>query len=885
MRQSTLGFGRSRDVPEESEGAPEEVVDVAGEDAPNPQKRARRQASKRSEEISKRQMQMTIALNGKLHRHDREAHPKQEEVIIIDDEEVNAKEREVKAAKKKRIISPGPSTVSKPMEPISLSVKGNLGSSSTSHTFFLKRPKEEAAAAKESILPMVSNGKYTSLKQKFKPQMDAPWPDSGNIHVQPEDTHARVSMQQSPTSLRNQRPAQQTPKVQAFTYPYEDLITISSSPSTSHSSGGRLEGSQETIVRAFIGNNVNLTKSLRDGRVPAAVLRLQKEALEGTAALESAGLWVDQYRPTRAEEVLGNEKRSVYLRDWLEDLRVKGVISGGGKETKRIERRKKRVKKVVGLDDFIVDDEEEEQAWFDQFRKCPQGETGQQVDLPSASVDENPEEGRHLSNAIILSGPTGSGKTAAVYACAAELGFEVFEVYAGFGKRSGKDVTQAVGDLGRNHMVSSGGQGGGATWKGPKALTNVMNGAPRQSLILLEEVDLLFEEDKGFWAAIVELISTSRRPVVMTCNDLSCIPLEELPIQDVLVFESPSAAQTIPFLQTMALCQGHLLSPDPLEQLYNTTRGSPRSRWDVSRLIIPSDGPLHPSTVLTSVDKKSRCGESSPDLRQAIMQLQFYCQREPSHSKDKQQRKLWMRDTLDDTLKPGEKSTEVDLSIRDMIVTAERRSFCDAYLNSPFDRACEILEPDGYASSHDDVQGQGTVLLFKARVRLEALVHPSMGPEWDYQEALLSKTDSINSTLVDMDKKRIQESARIDALLTSIFINPTSKVPSWESVVDYAPMVGNMIFADDEEEAAYNARIDFILQEAQQEQVDGDWSWKSASLLQKIGIRPSRHSTRLLLEKGSDGLLALGKREADFHRWILVDEEKLEAARQNRLTF
>lgn len=50
------------------------------------------------------------------------------------------------------------------------------------------------------------------------------------------------------------------------------------------------------------------------------------------------------------------------------------------------------------------------------------------IDFKGSSDDE--EETR-LCNTVLITGPTGVGKTAAVYACAQELGFKVSKSYTG----------------------------------------------------------------------------------------------------------------------------------------------------------------------------------------------------------------------------------------------------------------------------------------------------------------------------------------------------------------------------------------------------------------------------------------------------------------------
>ncbi|EHK99770.1 putative ATPase family AAA domain-containing protein 5 [Glarea lozoyensis 74030] len=119
----------------------------------------------------------------------------------------------------------------------------------------------------------------------------------------------------------------------------------------------------------------------------------------------------------------------------------------------------KRKRKPKKQDDFIVSSDEEDNDLDeitdpeDDFENLGRATSVRKTVIRNgdAAAMESKDPTR-LTNAVVLSGPHGCGKTATVYAIARELGFEVFEINPG-SKRSGKDILEKVGDMTRNHQV------------------------------------------------------------------------------------------------------------------------------------------------------------------------------------------------------------------------------------------------------------------------------------------------------------------------------------------------------------------------------------------------------------------------------------------------
>ncbi|EMP40191.1 ATPase family AAA domain-containing protein 5 [Chelonia mydas] len=248
------------------------------------------------------------------------------------------------------------------------------------------------------------------------------------------------------------------------------------------------------------------------------------------------------------------------------------------------------------------------------------------------------EEENTLCNTVLITGPSGVGKTAAVYACAQELGFKIFEVNASC-QRSGRQILSQLKEATQSHQVDKQGvnahkpcffnscsstkspkkinsprkaisprkpplspKGTGLKRRlPPKTLANYFkitskpesneeivesqakNKANTQnslkekvdiqtkstnkevggeepskknatSLILFEEVDIIFDEDAGFLSAIKTFMATAKRPVILTTNDPTFSVMFDGSFEEIN-FKTPSLVNIASYLQVLCLAE------------------------------------------------------------------------------------------------------------------------------------------------------------------------------------------------------------------------------------------------------------------------------------------------------------------------------------------
>ncbi|CAE6523086.1 unnamed protein product [Rhizoctonia solani] len=434
--------------------------------------------------------------------------------------------------------------------------------------------------------------------------------------------------------------------------------------------------------------------------------------------------------PMRSEEILGNGTEVGLIKEWLNKLALKSkqdqereireAIEAQQKDDKKEEqgqetgkKRKRKDKKekapVVIKRDTIVRTvaKHKKRAKENQNEYDPGMIDDDSLDDGDDFIDDGDEvpvqfEYSLLGNTLVVCGGVGSGKSAAIHACAQELGWTVFEIYPGIGKRGigANGLAGWVGDAGMNHLVNA------------KANKEEIS----QSLILLDHVDMWFEQDTQYWSAIQNLVGESRRGIIITTNDMYAFA-DMLPVHRYheLDHVEPDLASSYLYAQARAALLhqageteaeadvlGRLPSRQTFRELYLKTALAPR---------LPSyaiqDIPMHPHP--SQMDRLRDLGRALEEAKFWVVHGRNCQEREEKEPLDV--REAWdgcgydVVESLGDWSQPkvvrqSGKAEPVDAMRLGRF--ADTLSWVDAHLERRWSRQLEAAEIDRYEPGPDD---------------------------------------------------------------------------------------------------------------------------------------------------------------------------------------
>lgn len=476
------------------------------------------------------------------------------------------------------------------------------------------------------------------------------WPPRDFMHIrgideEPLPTRPALNMHPKKAKMAaisiNDQENVLSPEVQGYNHDTEPVLRI---PERAVASGAIL---QKAVTKELSEPSLSkLDESSLSNTCHPAIRKMHSFVRNSMTAFDRGGydslLWAQKYAPSSSDDVLQPAREASMLRDWLKYLMVSAVDTGKNPKDvekakrKAEEKKRKKRKKSDKLDGFIITSEDEAfelgeiSGSDDELAGDVTVSSRKSVIRPGdlAGASKSGVDKSRVSNAILLSGPSGCGKTASVYAVAKELDFEVFEITPG-NRRSARDILDRVGDMTRNHLVQHVGSGDqrsnsqtpdiepqdlasedtkqnklagffkSVPAKAPKKKAKSPEKSPekepepktsrqqKQSLILLEEADVLFDEDKQFWSGVLSLIQQSKRPIIITCNDENLIPLGDVSFHAILRYRAPPQHLVVDYLLLLAANEGHMVKREAIDDLYIA---------------------------------------AGKDLRRSIMELDFWCQ-------------------------------------------------------------------------------------------------------------------------------------------------------------------------------------------------------------------------------------------------------------------
>ena len=177
---------------------------------------------------------------------------------------------------------------------------------------------------------------------------------------------------------------------------------------------------------------------------------------------------------------------------------------------------------------------------------------------------------------LIIHGDTGTGKSSSVYTTMKELNGYVYEINAGQ-SRSRREISGTLKELCTTHLIHQ----------------QTEDTKFQKGIVLLEDCDLLFEQDRTFWVAVQEVLNISRIPIVLTCTDLDVIPkqLLECAIQEDAVLNLNDRVDNDidllkKYLWGCCFSQKFVLKDDLLMKIILESQSSLQSKPDIRKALL-----------------------------------------------------------------------------------------------------------------------------------------------------------------------------------------------------------------------------------------------------------------------------------------------------------
>jgi telomere length regulation protein len=197
----------------------------------------------------------------------------------------------------------------------------------------------------------------------------------------------------------------------------------------------------------------------------------------------TSSLWINLFQPECTQDLLMDQHNVSVIKNWIKNSFAR-LQTSNLKEPRNIllQKRKKKNQRKYVMDGFVVDD---------SFDIVESSDTEEDIFMPI----------------LLIQGSTGSCKSTAVYATMKEDNGYIHEINTG-AQRGRKDIYNSLKEFCTTQLVHKQSE----------------SKKFQKGLVLLEDVNILFEQDKSFWQVVLDILNISRRPIVLTCEDFIGIP-------------------------------------------------------------------------------------------------------------------------------------------------------------------------------------------------------------------------------------------------------------------------------------------------------------------------------------------------------------------------